>query len=239
MANAKGQAPTRYGMDLRELFLHNSQDHIGLLAFSDFVSPTSSYADGALIDIGLQVNRTSNASVANGTDALNGRVNLLTSAQANEEVSFGVRGIRTSNDPGFVCKVQSSVAGAGLKGQAWGFHEDVSLANIADATKEKALFRSVTTGALFAVTGGGSSETTTSLASVHTLNTAATYEVRVTSSGTLVEFFIDGVLVASHTANLPSASQDLFAVCGITNNTTTLFTLTELDYMAVAQQRLL
>jgi hypothetical protein len=131
----------------------------------------------------------------------------------------------------------SRAAIAALKVQGWGMIDGTATSTFYSTTTHKAMFRSVTTGNLFAVTGNGSSEETTDLGSFHTLGTAGVFEVFTTDDGTTWKFEIAGTERASHTTQVPTITQDQRVVCGIENNTTTDLQITQVDLIAGVQDR--
>ena len=124
-----------------------------------------------------------------------------------------------------------------MKAQGWGFLDDSVVSSFTTTTRHGAMFRQVTTGALFAKTGNGSNEETTSLSGSHTLGSAGVFEVLTVDNGVTWLFRIAGTQVASHTSQIPTATTQMYIVLGIENNTTTDVRMTDIDLIMAYQDR--
>lgn len=80
----------------------------------------------------------------------------------------------------------------------WGYYN----ASGTNAPRDGIFFRQTDGGNLFAVTMDDLIETATDLGFAPVLSTWYNFEVRINSGGTSVGFYIDGVLVATHTTNI-------------------------------------
>jgi hypothetical protein len=146
--------------------------------------------------------------------------------------------VNYTRDPYFATKLTSHAATSEIQVQAWGFHESSTATDFDATNQDCAFFRQITTGNLFAVTGDGSSETTTDLGSVHTLGDNAVYEIVSSSNGGSYAFKINGTTRATHTGNLPNA--DMKVVAGIAKTaaaTTAGLTIQQVDYLYATQDR--
>jgi hypothetical protein len=140
-----------------------------------------------------------------------------------------------AKDPRIEFKCAFETAQSALQCQGGGFHDVRAPTEWDETNHDIACFRSLTTGNLFAVTGDGSSETTTDLGSVHTLGDDAVFEVISSGNGGTWTFKINGTTRATHTSNLPNARMKCFV--GLSNNTTTLLRINNLDYIWATQDR--
>lgn len=105
---------------------------------------------------------------------------------------------------------------------------------LATATDNGAYLRKLTTGNLYFVTRQGGAETTTDLGA----STAALkkYEIYTTDAGVTWICKAAGVVVATHTTNVPTASTGLIVTAGVQNNTTTNINY-DIDYLYAYQTR--
>lgn len=215
--------------------LDDFADNRTLLCWSDMTSHPP--ANQASIDYGITFRNPGNLTSLTGSNAVNGQWELTTTAgngySASIETWTNVADY--TKDPYFACRLTSRAANSALQVQAWGFNDVTTVTGWDETTNDCAMFRSITTGNLFAVTGDGSSETTTDLGSVHTLGDAATYEIISSSNGGSYVFKINGTTRATHTGTLPNGPMRVMA--GIANNTTTDLALTGIDFMYATQDR--
>jgi len=197
---------------------------------------TASNAEG--LGIGLTSRFGSSASIT--TDAFRGgmiNINTLTGSgafavcQTTNAVAYGDR------NPYFAAILTSQAANAALAAQIWGFVANTVPSNNVATTTVNAMFRSITTGNLFAVTGNTSNAETTDLGAHHTLGQAGLFEVFAEDDGATWKFKIDGVLVATHTTQVPAATTGMLAAVGIENNTTTALSVTNVDLIYATQDR--
>ena len=218
------------------LLATNILDDTAWLAFFD--APTSATpTTGISIGLGLSVAKDGAAN-AGGSQFRGGAINLSTgatgdsqSAVQGDKSAFGDRNPRAD----FI--LTSSAANAALKVQAWGFSNSNSVSDWTTTTEHKAFFRSATTGNLFAVTGNASAEQTTDLGASHTLGEAGVFSVYTEDDGVTWKFEIAGVVVATHTTQVPGASTGMRVTAGIENNTTTTRSITNCDLIQAYQDR--
>lgn len=218
--------------------LADIRDHTALLALFDAPMGALTTALGA--GLGLTVVLT-NSGAATATALGGGTITLATGTTGSSQAAIcgggnsSVGGARADRNPHFACILTSAASASALKTQGWGFHNANGVSTFTSTTATKALFRSVTTGALFAVTGNATSEETTSLA--HTLGTAGVFEVYSEDDGVSWVFKVDGTVVATHTTTIPVVSTLMLPIVGIENNTTTSLSITACDLIYAYQDR--
>ena len=215
--------------------LTDFKDNKALLCWSDFTIETPT--NNSSFDYGVTFHFGGAELAADASSNVNGQYQMTTTAGANYWGSFDTyyNVVDYTKDPYFACRLTSRAANSALQVQAWGFNANGTGTSWDDTTNDCAMFRSVTTGNLFAVTGNGSSETTTDLGSVHTLGDQAVFEIVSSSNGGSYAFKINGTTRATHTGTLPNAA--MRPIIGIANNTTTALILSGIDYMIVTQDR--
>ncbi len=213
------------------------RDNQALLVLVDGPGLKDSNPDDTLIPIGMRVDIDGTGSFVAGS-VRGGAFDLRTGATGDSQaMAVSIASAYGDRNARFIAILTSRATSAALKVQAWGFHVDRFVSNWTNTALHKAFFRSITTGALFAVTGNSSSEETTSLGGDHTLGNAGVFEVLTTNDGATWLFKIAGSTVATHSTTVPSASQALFTTLGIENNTTTDLRLTDIDLVAAVQDR--
>ena len=215
--------------------LDDFADNRTLLCWSDMTSQPP--ANQKTVDFGVTWRNPGTIAIRTGGDAVNGQYELTTSASSGYSSSLETftNVVDYTKDPHFAVRLTSRAANSALQVQAWGFNDNTTVTAWDDTTNDCAMFRSITTGNLFAVTGNGSSETTTDLGSVHTLGDQAVFEIVSSSNGGSYAFKINGTTRATHTGTLPNAA--MRPIIGIANNTTTALILSGIDYMIVTQDR--
>ena len=215
--------------------LTDFKDNKALLCWSDFTIETPT--NNSSFDYGVTFHFGGAELAADASSNVNGQYQMTTTAGANYWGSFDTyyNVVDYTKDPYFACRLTSRAANSALQVQAWGFNPNGTGTSWDATTNDCAMFRSVTTGNLFAVTGNGSSETTTDLGSVHTLGDQAVFEIVSSSNGGSYAFKINGTTRATHTGTLPNAA--MRPIIGIANNTTTALILSGIDYMIVTQDR--
>ena len=215
--------------------LEDFKDNKALLCWSDFTMETP--GNNETVDFGVTFHYGGAELAADATSVVNGQYQMTTTAGNNYWGSFDTyhNVVDYTKDPYFACRLTSRAANSALQSQVWGFNANGAGTAWDDTTNDCAMFRSVTTGNLFAVTGDGSSETTTDLGSVHTLGNQAVFEIVSSSNGGSYAFKINGTTRATHTGTLPNAA--MRPIIGIANNTTTALILSGIDYMIVTQDR--
>ena len=209
-----------------------------LLAWSDFTIDISPIANRGTFDFGLSrfgVNGTANQESASTV----GIIYLDTSADAGDDhisvITYEGGPADFAKDPHVKFKCAFETAQSALQAQGGGFIDNAGANTWESTDHDCAFFRSITTGNLFAVTGSGSSETTTDLGSVYTLGDTAIFEVIASGNGTTWTYKINGTTRATHTSNLPNAKMKVGV--GISNNTTTACRINNLDYLWATQDR--
>ena len=215
--------------------LTDFKDNKALLCWSDFTIETPT--NNSSFDYGVTFHFGGAELAADASSNVNGQYQMTTTAGANYWGSFDTyyNVVDYTKDPYFACRLTSRAANSALQSQVWGFNANGAGTAWDDTTNDCAMFRSITTGNLFAVTGNGSSETTTDLGSVHTLGDQAVFEIVSSSNGGSYAFKINGTTRATHTGTLPNAA--MRPIIGIANNTTTALILSGIDYMIVTQDR--
>ena len=219
------------------------KDNRALLCWSDFTGPAP--GTNAATDFAV-VNSNSGGTNAQLTpDSTNPDGGMWTVQAGTNATHEGWASLNTfykvanyTRDPYFACKLTSHAATSNIAVQAWGFHESLTATDFDATNQDCAFFRQITTGNLFAVTGDGSSETTTDLGSVHTLGDNAVYEIVSSSNGGSYAFKINGTTRATHTGTLPNA--DMRAVIGIakiSSTTTAGLNIEQVEYMYATQDR--
>lgn len=198
--------------------LQNIRDNRALICFSDltgFVSTTDPW------DLGMQASTSGSAAIFSApTDIGGGQVSLKTGTTFNSQAYVGTlsrASIDVTRNPYFACRLKPDAGGSTLFAQGWGWNSQTNPGNYILFVWHRAIFRSSTTGNLFAVTSNGATETTTDLGAVYTLGDEATFEIESPDGGTTWLFRIDGVVVASHTTDVPTIN--LYTTVGIQNNT--------------------
>jgi hypothetical protein len=218
-------------------WLDSLRDDYALLALFD-APQQGSIADGAVVGLGLTAFIESGASIipaATRGGAVTIRTGTTGDTQSLVATPTNGAGAFADRSPYFSCILTSEAADAATKVQGWGFQAEVALSNWTSTTVHKAFFRQTTTGALFAVTGNGSAEQTTSLAT--TLNAAHLFEVYTVDDGVTWVFKVDGVVVATHTTQVPGVTTGMYVVTGIENNTTTSVEIADIDLIYAYQRR--
>jgi hypothetical protein len=205
--------------------LDDIRDNKSLLALVNMVR--SETTNGVLVPLYMQTRLTNGANTV-GADGGVFSLITLTTGNAHAGINTVNRTAVANRNPYAAFILTSRAAIAALKAQGWGFHQDTTAENFPTTTKHKAMFRSVTTGALFAVTGNASAEETTSLSASHTLGTAGLFEVFTLDEGVTWKFKIGGVEVASHSTQVPTVTEPMNLVVGIENNTTTDLRITNM-----------
>ena len=229
---AAGASAPSWGSPSLSGVLANIRDSKALLCFIDGLgddAPTTNESVGlglAYVEDGsgtLAVSGTRGGAMLISTGATGDSQSVITNpvAGSNAGPVYADRNPRAS----FVLTTQA--ANAALKVQGFGFVNGYpTLSTWTATTTHKAMFRSVTTGALFAVTGNASNEETTSLSASHTLGTLGTFDVYTEDDGVTWKFAIAGVVVATHTTQVPGVTTDMCTTCGLENNTTTNMAMT-------------
>tara|TARA_Y100000310_G_scaffold86463_1_gene83340 strand:+ start:2378 stop:3676 length:1299 start_codon:yes stop_codon:yes gene_type:complete len=221
--------------------LEDFDESRALLMWSDFAGDVANaaWADRTSFDIGctkwVDGGGTFNQETANsgGLIYLNTSADTSTSSAAIMHYEGGPADF--NKDPRIKFKCNFEAATSALQVQAGGFNSARAPTDWDATSNDCAMFRSVTTGNLFAVTGSGSAETTTDLGSVYTLGNNAVFEIVSSGNGTSWAFKIDGTTRATHTSNLPDAKMQ--CMIGIANNTTTALRIDNLDYIWATQDR--
>ena len=190
--------------------------------------------------LGLIMSIETNASIT-GVSFRNGAVTLASGTTADQHVMIKTptdsRVAYGDRNPYFAAILTSSAANAALKAQFWGFIASDNMSEAVTTTINKAGFRSVTTAALFAVSGNATAEETTSLSASHTLGAAGVFEASSVDDGVSWQFKIAGTQVASHTTQVPVVTTGMGVVVGIENNTTTTLSITNCDLIVATQDR--
>jgi hypothetical protein len=215
--------------------LEDFKDNRALLCWSDFTMEIP--ANNESFDYGVTFHYGGGEIAADASSNSGGQYQITTTATGNYWSSFDTyyNVVDYTKDPYFAARLTSRAANSALQVQAWGFNANGNAVSWDDTTNDCAMFRSITTGNLFAVTGNGSAETTTDLGSVHTLGNQAVFEIVSSSNGGSYVFKINGTTRATHTGTLPDAS--MRPILGIANNTTTALILSGIDYMVATQDR--
>ena len=211
-----------------------------ILLWCDFTQYNADYDTNTIGDgIGLRVALVGGANTT-GAEMVNGKIIVRTSAGSGNYIQ-----LRTDSDasgpcegqwnPRFACAVSTQAGVAALERQAIGFSSGSGTAF--GTGGHLALFRSETTGNLFAVTRDGSTEETTDLSGTHTTGDEDRFEVHSDDDGVSWKFSIGGAVVATHSTNVPSTSQNLTPGIHIRNNTTTQVQFSNVDYVLCDQDR--
>ena len=221
--------------------LEDFDDSRCLLMWSDFAGDVANaaWANRTSFDIGCNKLVTGGGTMNQETANSGGLIYLNTSSDGSGSqaaiVTYEGGPADYAKDPRMKFKCNFEAANSALQAQGGGFHDDSAPIGWDETDNDCAMFRSVTTGNLFAVTGSGSAETTTDLGSVYTLGNNAIFEIVSSGNGTSWAFKIDGTTRATHTSNLPDAKMK--GVIGIANNTTTALRIDNLDYIWATQDR--
>jgi len=233
--------PSGGGAASLEDVLEDSGENRCLLMWSDFTLDIAKVPTFKQFDFGCDKFVDSGGTMNQETANSGGLIYLNTSASSggaaaieHYEPSPGGPADYTK-DPRIQFKCAFETAQSALRCQVGGFHDVRAPTEWDETNHDIACFRSITTGNLFAVTGDGSSETTTDLGSVHTLGDDAVFEVISSGNGGTWTFKINGTTRATHTSNLPNARMK--CAVGLSNNTTTLLRINNLDYIWATQDR--
>jgi len=230
--------PSGGGAASLEDVLEDFDENRCLLMWTDFALDIAKVATFGQFDMGCDKWVNGGGTMNQETANSGGLIYLNTSADSGGSAAvenYEGGPADYAKDPRIKFKCAFETAQSALQAQGGGFCDQRSPNDWDDTTNDCAMFRSITTGNLFAVTGDGSSETTTDLGSVHTLGDTAIFEVISSGNGGTWTFKINGTTRATHTANLPDAKMK--CVVGIGNNTTTLLRINNLDYIWATQDR--
>lgn len=156
------------------------------------------YSGGGVVKYGngIQVDGSNNAVTTNGLVGYNqtGTFAIMTWDAA-------------SGAPGKVVRLRlqtASFASGGTAYNAFGFGEASSSINYPDVSVKKMIF-AINNASIFAVTSNGAAETSTNCGAAPTSLTPAIYEI-IWNPGTDVKFYVNGVLKATHTTNIPTGT---------------------------------
>ncbi len=209
-----------------------------LLCWTDCTfSYSGTLVNNVAMDYGLAVRLLNNGDVLIASDPTNGAFQLTTSATSGGSSMFVARGAEAAQNPHYATNLRFDNAQAAIAVQAAGFGPSDTLLDCATVGNNKAIFRSITTGVLFAVTSDGVTEETTDLSAFYTLDTDALFEVRTRDGGVTWEFLIDGVVRATHSTNVPATTFGMHPLVGIENNTTTAILINNVDFVYAHQDR--
>ena len=231
--------PSGGGATLEDV-LEDFDENRALIMWTDCQERFTAMTTGHSTALGVSrfsVNGTANQESNNS----GGLVYIATSGDAGDDhcsLCTYEKGADYAKDPRIKFKCSFETAQSGLQAQGGGFNDNRGANTWDETNHDTAMFRSLTTGNLFAVTGDGSSETTTDLGSVHTLGDNAVYEIASSSNGGSYAFKINGTTRATHTGTLPNA--DMRAVIGIakiSSSTTSGLNIEQVDYMYATQDR--
>jgi len=218
--------------------LEDSDANRALLMWSDFTLDIAKVPTFKQFDMGcdkwVDTGGTMNQETANS----GGLIYLNTSADSGGSAAvenYEGGPADYAKDPRIKFKCAFETAQSAIQAQGGGFSDQRSPNDWDLTSNDCAMFRSVTTGNLFAVTGSGDAETTTDLGSVYTLGDTAIFEVISSGNGGTWTFKINGTTRATHTSNLPNAKMK--CIIGIGNNTTTALRIDNLDYIWATQDR--
>jgi len=220
--------------------LEDFSDNRCLLMWSDFAADVANaaWATRTSFDIGcnkLVSNGTMNQEQAGNSGGL---IFMDTSATAYGEaaiLTYEKGPVDFAKDPRMKFKCAFETAQSALLAQGGGFIYGATPGDFDETNLDMAAFVSITTGNLFAITGDGSSQTTTDLGSVYDLGDTAVFEVVSSGNGGTWTFKIDGTTRATHTSNVPDGWMK--GMIGIINNTTTACRINNLDYLWATQDR--
>ena len=171
-------------------------------------------------------------------DPTGGAIEFDTNNTGNADVGVRTHGTpaEAQMSPYFTTTAIMATANSGIEVQAFGFNSDSAIGNWDATDNYCAMVRGITTGAAFFVTGNGSSEETTSLASFITLgSTDARFEIYTFDAGVTWICRIDGVVRATHTSTVPSVSEPMYVMFGIANNTTSAHIINNVRYIYADQ----
>lgn len=211
-----------------------------ILLWCDFTQFSAEYDTNPIGDgIGLRVAVTGGANTT-GAEMVNGKILVRTSTGSGNYIQ-----LRTDSDasgpcegqwsPRFACALSTQAGAAALERQAIGFSSGNGTAF--GTGGHLALFRSETTGNLFAVTRDGSTEETTDLSGTHSTGDEDRFQVESDNAGVSWKFSIAGSVVATHSTNVPATAQNLTPGIHIRNNTTTQVEFRDVDYVLCDQDR--
>ena len=232
--------PSGGGATLEDV-LEDFDENRALLMWSDFAGDVANaaWANRTNFDIGcnkwVDGGGTMNQETANSGGLIYLNTSSDGSGSAAAILNYEGGPADFAKDPRIKFKCNFEAANSALQAQAGGFNSARAPTDWDATSNDCAMFRSVTTGNLFAVTGSGSAETTTDLGSVYTLGNNAIFEIVSSGNGTSWAFKIDGTTRATHTSNLPDAK--MLCMIGICNNTTTALRIDNLDYIWATQDR--
>jgi hypothetical protein len=212
------------------------RDNYALLAFVSGAN-SSSIASTDPLGLGMGASMDGSGSIASDFTR-GGAIRLMTGSTGDSQTLAITGGTGASGDRNahFATVLKSRATSSALKFQGWGFMGTDVVANWG-GNEYLAMFRSATTGNLFAVTKDGSTEETTDLGSFHTLGTSATFEVFTTDDGATWKFEIGGTQRASHSTNIPPATGVMYTAVGIENNTTTSLIIEDIVIIYAYQDR--
>jgi len=219
------------------VILNNIRDNYALLCLVDGLSDSGAAA-GEAAGIGLSV-QVDGSGAVDSSGLRGGAWIQATNTTANSQSLLRTPGTVATGDrnPHLSAILTTDAGGSEMKAQGWGFLDDSVVSSFTTTTRHGAMFRQVTTGALFAKTGNGSNEETTSLSGSHTLGSAGVFEVLTVDNGVTWLFRIAGTQVASHTSQIPTVTTQMYVVLGIENNTTTDVRMTDIDLIVAYQDR--
>jgi hypothetical protein len=209
------------------------RDNYALLALVD--GPVPPVANSDVIPLGMEVTIDGSATI----NAKSTGVELQTGSTGDSRsvVNTPYDVARPDRNAHFVGVLTTRATSSALKAQGFGFHVTGDRPDLYTNTSQgKAMFRSVTTGNLFAVSGA-SSEETTDLGGSHTLGAAGVFDVFTTNDGSSWLFHIAKSLVATHSTQVPSTTGTLVVFAGIENNTTTNLQMQPIDLLMAWQDR--
>lgn len=220
-----------------------------LLAFTDFTSLGASAAattPQAFPGIGLDRTAPSASGIFTpaATPLAGGAVAFKTGTTSGSVVAVGdanaVNAVQASKNPYYIASAKVGAGAAALAYKFFGFFDVTPGYATAgtSTTNNKAGFRAVTTGNIFFVTGNATSEQTTDTGIAQDATTLRKFEVYTTDAGVTWKGYVDGVLKATHTTQVPVANAANMGVqMAIVNNTTTDVQITAADYMGAYQTR--
>ena len=234
--------PSGGGGATLEDVLEDFDENRCLLMWSDFVGDVANaaWANRTNFDIGCN-KAVDGGGTMNQEQAANsgGLIFMDTSADGSNSssaiVTYEKGPVDFAKDPRMKFKCAFETAQSGLQGQGGGFMYSATPSDFDETNLDIAAFVSITTGNLFAITGDGSSQTTTDLGGVHTLGDTAIFEVISSGNGGTWTFKINGTTRATHTTNVPDGWMK--GIIGIANNTTTALRINNLDYIWATQDR--
>ena len=222
------------GLDALQVDL---RDNRALISFVDGPGKDAP-ADGDSFGLGMRVRVDGSGALA-AVPLRGGAFDLRAGGTGDSQavVSTDDLAVYGDRNPHYTAILTTRAAIAALKVQFFGFAAFTDLSSATSTSQHKAGFRSVTTGALFAVSGNGSNEETTSLSGSHTLGNAGVFDALSTNDGAAWKFYIANVLVATHSTQVPTVTTGMYVVTGIENNTTTDLRITNIDLIMATADR--